>query len=173
MEDLAISDYADVKFRSEYVVEMVHAAVDEAREVTRHAVETTAKAVEAVERWLEETMSTFIAWAARHGIDVNDTREVQMTLRFSDAPSVTKAGESLREGFRVWKTPVYRKIGSDRPLYDSRTRVLSGVAVREHRIARSCLEVSLFWTPKTLLFLPPPCPASSGRCPDRRDQLDE
>jgi len=81
---------------------MVHAAVDEAREATRRAVETTAKAAEAAERGLEETMSAFIA-GRRHGVDVNDAREAQMTLRFGDAPSVTKAGESLSEGFRVWK----------------------------------------------------------------------
>jgi len=103
MEDLVVSKYADVKLRSKYVAEMVHAAVDEAREATRRAVETTAKAAEAAERGLEETMSAFIAWAARHGVDVNDAREAQMTLRFGDAPSVTKAGEALSEGFRVWK----------------------------------------------------------------------
>ncbi|AEM58416.1 hypothetical protein HISP_14420 [Haloarcula hispanica N601] len=100
MEDLVISDYADVSLRSEYVAEMVHAAVDEAREATRRAVDTAAKAAEAVERGLENTMSAFIAWAARHGVDVNDAREAQMTLRFGE---IEKHGKAIREGFRVWK----------------------------------------------------------------------
>ncbi|SFS00213.1 hypothetical protein SAMN05216559_2327 [Halomicrobium zhouii] len=102
MKDLVVSEYADVKLRSEYVAEMVHEAVKEARDATRRAVETTAKAAEAAERGLGETMSAFIAWAARHGVDVNDAREAQMTLRFDGTKTVTKAGESLREGFRVW-----------------------------------------------------------------------
>ncbi|EMA34374.1 MarR family transcriptional regulator [Haloarcula japonica] len=100
MEDLVISDYADVSLRSEYVAEMVHAAVDEAREATRRAVDTAAKAAEAAERGLENTMSAFIAWAARHGVDVNDAREAQMTLRFGE---IEKHGKAIREGFRVWK----------------------------------------------------------------------
>ncbi|AUG48545.1 MarR family transcriptional regulator [Haloarcula taiwanensis] len=100
MEDLVISDYADVSLRSEYVAEMVHAAVDEAREATRRAVDTAAKAAEAAERGLENTMSAFIAWAARHGIDVKDAREAQMTLRFGE---IEKHGKAIREGFRVWK----------------------------------------------------------------------
>ncbi|EMA20004.1 DUF7845 domain-containing protein [Haloarcula argentinensis] len=100
MEDLVISDYADVSLRSEYVAEMVHEAVDEAREATRRAVDTAAKAAEAAERGLENTMSAFIAWAARHGVDVNDAREAQMTLRFGE---IEKHGKAIREGFRVWK----------------------------------------------------------------------
>jgi hypothetical protein len=100
MEDLVISDYADVSLRSEYVAEMVHAAVDEAREATRRAVDTAAKAAEAAERGLENTMSAFIAWAARHGVDVNDARDAQMTLRFGE---IEKHGKAIREGFRVWK----------------------------------------------------------------------
>lgn len=100
MEDLVIADYADVSLRSEYVAEMVHAAVDEAREATRRAVDTAAKAAEAAERGLENTMSAFIAWAARHGVDVNDARDAQMTLRFGE---IEKHGKAIREGFRVWK----------------------------------------------------------------------
>jgi hypothetical protein len=79
---------------------MVHAAVDEACEATRRAVDTAAKAVETAERGLEDTMSSFIAWAARHGVDVNDARDAQMTLRFGE---VEKHGKAIREGFEVWK----------------------------------------------------------------------
>ncbi|WP_245778642.1 hypothetical protein [Halomicrobium zhouii] len=47
-------------------------------------------------------MSSFIAWAARHGVDVSDTRDAQMTLRF-DGADVTNASKAICEGFRVWK----------------------------------------------------------------------
>ena len=100
LDDLVEREYASVSLRSEYVAEMVHAAVDEAREATRRAVDTAAKAAEAAERGLENTMSAFIAWAARHGIDVKDAREAQMTLRFGE---IEKHGKAIREGFRVWK----------------------------------------------------------------------
>lgn len=103
MEDLVVSGYADVELRSEYVAEMVHEAVEDARDATRRAVETTAKAAEAAERGLGETMSAFITWASRHGLDVQDARQAQMKLRFDGADSIGRASESLREGFRIWK----------------------------------------------------------------------
>jgi len=102
MDDLVDREYASVSLRSEYVAEMVHAAVDEAREGLERAAEATAKAMEAAERGLEETMSAFIAWAARHGVDVDDAREARMTLRFNGTVA-SDVGESIREGFRVWK----------------------------------------------------------------------
>jgi predicted transcriptional regulator len=102
MGDLVDHQYADVSLRSDYVAEMVHAAVSEARESVQRAAETTAKAVEAVERGLDETMSAFIAWAARHGVDVSDARDAQMTLRF-DGADVANAAKAIGEGFRVWK----------------------------------------------------------------------
>ncbi|MHB9288108.1 MarR family transcriptional regulator [Halobacteriales archaeon Cl-PHB] len=103
MEDLVHREYANVSLRSEYVAEMVHDAVEEAREATRRAVETSAKAIEAAERGLGETMSAFIAWAARHNVDVEDARDARLTLRFGSDLSMREARRSLREGFQVWK----------------------------------------------------------------------
>jgi len=80
---------------------MLHAAVEEARDATRRAVDTTAKAAEVAERGMNETMSAFIAWAARHGVDVEDARGAQMTLRFGD--DVQDVGRAVREGMRVWQ----------------------------------------------------------------------
>ena len=99
MEDLVHREYAEVSLRSEYVAELVHDAVSEARDATRRAVETVGSAMEAAERGMGETMSSFIAWAARHGIDVDDTRDARMRLRFNDVGNVERA---VREGFRVW-----------------------------------------------------------------------
>jgi len=62
MEDPVEREYGSVSLRSEYVAEMVHAAVDEARESIERATEATAKAMEAAERGLDETMNAFIAW---------------------------------------------------------------------------------------------------------------
>ena len=49
-------------------------------------------------------MSAFIAWAARHDIDVDDAlnrREAQMKLRFNETDK--DAGRAIREGYRIWK----------------------------------------------------------------------
>jgi len=102
MDDLVEREYASVSLRSEYVAEMVHAAVDEARDTLERAAETTAKAMEAAERGLNETMSAFIAWAARHGVDVDDAREARMVLRFNGTVA-SEVQKSIQEGFRVWK----------------------------------------------------------------------
>jgi len=100
MEDLVYREYAEVSLRSEYIGELVHDAVSEAREATRRATETVGKAIEAVERGMDETMSSFIAWAARHGVDVDGAREARMRLRFG--PEVENVERALREGFDVW-----------------------------------------------------------------------
>jgi len=101
MEDLVHREYAKVSLRSEHIAELVHDAVSEAREATRRATETVGKALEAKERGLGETMSSFIAWAARHGVDVEDGRDARLRLRFG--PEVDDPDRALREGFRVWK----------------------------------------------------------------------
>lgn len=101
MEDLVHREYAEVSLRSDYVAELVHEAVTEAREATKRAAETAASALEAAERGMGETMSSFIAWAARHGVDVQDAREARMQLRVGE--SVENVGRAIREGFRVWK----------------------------------------------------------------------
>jgi len=100
MEDLVHREYAEVSLRSEYIGELVHDAVSEAREAARRATETVGKAIEAAERGMDETMSSFIAWAARHGVDVDGAREARMRLRFG--PEVENVERALREGFDVW-----------------------------------------------------------------------
>jgi len=103
MDDLVERERARVSLASEYVAEMVHDAVKEARESRQRMVETTAKAVEAAERGMGETMSAFVAWAAKHGVDVNGAREARLTLRFGENESFRETRRSLREGFRVWR----------------------------------------------------------------------
>lgn len=104
MDDLVEREYAKVSLRSSYVAEMVHDAVQEARDATRRAVETSSKALEAANRGMGEHMSAFIAWAAKHDIEVNDAlsrRDARLKLRFGDhGPEARRA---IREGFRIWK----------------------------------------------------------------------
>ena len=53
---------------------------------------------------MEETMSVFIAWAARHGVDVDDAlnrREARMKLRVGEPGRETR--RAIKEGFRIWK----------------------------------------------------------------------
>lgn len=53
---------------------------------------------------MEETMSVFIAWAARHNVNVDDAlsrRDARMKLRFSEPGR--EARKAIQEGFRIWK----------------------------------------------------------------------
>jgi hypothetical protein len=72
MEDLVSRKYGEVGLRSEYVAEMVHDAVQEARDATRRAVETGAKAMEVAERGASETMAEWVAWCNKHGVDIRN-----------------------------------------------------------------------------------------------------
>jgi len=101
MEDLVHREYAEVSLRSEYIAELVHDAVSEARDAARRATETVGKALEAAERGMGETMSAFIAWAARHGVDVDDSRDARLRLRFG--PESENPARAVREGFDMWR----------------------------------------------------------------------
>lgn len=93
-----------MSLRSSYVAELVHDAVQEAEEAVKRAAETGAKAIRAAEQGMEETMSVFISWAARHGIDVDDAlsrREARMKLRVGEPGRKTR--QAIKEGFRIWR----------------------------------------------------------------------
>jgi len=79
IEDLIIYEYASVELRSRYIVELVHEAVQEAEDAVKRATGIGAKALQAAEQGIEESMSAFIAWAARHGVDVDDALSSQET----------------------------------------------------------------------------------------------
>ncbi len=104
IDDLVEREYGQVSLRSSYIAELVHDAVEEAREATRRAVEAGSKALEAAERGLGDQMSVFVAWAAKHGVDIDDAlsrREARMMLRFGEPGR--EARRAVREGFRIWK----------------------------------------------------------------------
>lgn len=104
IEDLVLHEYAEVSLRSSYIAELVHQAVKEAEDAVKRAAETGAKAIRTAREGLDETMSIFIAWAARHDIDIDDAldrREARMEMRFGNAGQ--NAGRILREGLRIWE----------------------------------------------------------------------
>jgi len=103
MDDLVHREYAQVSLRSEYVAELVHEAVEEASEALERATDAAATAMEAADRGLGETASVFLAWAAKHGIDVEGARAARMELRFQGADSLRERVRAIKEGFRIWK----------------------------------------------------------------------
>lgn len=102
MDDLVVREYASVSLQSDYVAELVHNAVEEARAATRRATEATAKAMEAAERGLSETMSAFVAWSASHGVDVSGVHDARMELRFGPDQDLAEIKHALRRGYRLW-----------------------------------------------------------------------
>lgn len=105
IEDLVHREYAKVSLRSDHIAELVHDAVREAEKSAQRAAETGAKAIRAAKQGMDETMGVFIAWAAKHDIDVDDAldrRDARMTMRFGEHKSAKTTKRAIREGFRIW-----------------------------------------------------------------------
>jgi hypothetical protein len=106
MDELLERHYGRVNLRSTHVAELVHDAVSEAKDRTRAAVEAGAKALDAAERSLDEQTQAFVAWAAKHDINVNENDNVTLDLGTIEANSIQevrrKVRESLREGHELW-----------------------------------------------------------------------
>lgn len=98
--ELVDHEYGSVSLRSEYIADLVHDAVEEAREATQRAAEVGAKAIEAAERGIDEGTSAFIAWAAKHDVDVTDRASNELQLDFGTVDDIRR---KLREGFELWR----------------------------------------------------------------------
>jgi hypothetical protein len=111
IEELVDRKYGEVALRSEYVAEMVHDAVQEAREATRTAVETSAKAIEAAEREVEDAMADYVAWCSRHGVDIRnradalevDLRDVDPEGKHPGTKWPMNVVKRLKTAFAKWK----------------------------------------------------------------------
>lgn len=99
ISELVEREYGKVSLRSKYIADLVHDAVKEAREATRRAAEAGAKAIEAAERGLDQSTSAFIAWAAKHDIDVRDRDGDALRLEFGVVDDIKR---KLREGYELW-----------------------------------------------------------------------
>ncbi|MFB6163014.1 MAG: MarR family transcriptional regulator [Halococcoides sp.] len=102
IEDLVDREYGEVALQSEYIGELIHDAFADYQDAKTRVVDTIATAKEAAERGGSETMTAFMAWASRQGIDPKNVRarDVRMKLRFNEA--VGDVGQAIREGFRLW-----------------------------------------------------------------------
>ena len=105
IDDLVSRAYDDVSLRSSYVAELVYDAVQHARDANRYATEAAAKAIEAAERGLDARTSAFIAWAAKHGVNVNE-RDEGLRLQLGNLSENRHRAEVqwiLREGLNLWE----------------------------------------------------------------------
>ncbi|AGB16646.1 hypothetical protein Halru_2052 [Halovivax ruber XH-70] len=100
--ELVESEYGRVSLRSNHIAELVHNAVQEAKDATRRAVEAGAKAVAAADRGLDETTSALMAWCAKHGVDVDDRADARLKIRLGDVASTHDARRRLSEAYRLW-----------------------------------------------------------------------
>lgn len=97
--ELVEREYGKVSLRSKYIADLVHDAVTEARDATRRAAEAGAKAIEAAERGLDQSTSAFIAWAAKHDIDIRDREGDKLRLEFGVVDDIK---QKIREGYELW-----------------------------------------------------------------------
>jgi hypothetical protein len=98
--ELVEHEYGSVSLRSDYIADLVHDAVEEAREARKRAAEVGAKAIEAAERGIDQGTSAFIAWAAKHDVDVTDRASIELQLNFGPVNDIRR---KLREGFDLWR----------------------------------------------------------------------
>lgn len=107
MEDMVKHKYGEVSLRSTYIGELVKDALDAARDGVRRAVDTTASALDAAERGLDERTSAFVAWAATNDLQVDDTDDGvdidfgDLSHRRDDPREVVR--RLLREGYQLWQ----------------------------------------------------------------------
>jgi hypothetical protein len=96
--ELVEHSYAEVSLKSDHIAEMVADAVNEAKASIRRAVEAGSKARLAAERGEDYETSALMAFAAKHGIDINDG-SIRLQLRMSRE----EPGRRLREIARLWE----------------------------------------------------------------------
>lgn len=103
LEEMVDRKYGEVALKSDYVAELVHDAVKEAKESTRRAVATAAKSMEAARRGKSRAMEKFVAWTARYGVDVSnrmDALEVDLGELDPDADASPKM--LVQKALQMW-----------------------------------------------------------------------
>ena len=107
MEDMIEKEYGRLSLKSTYVAELVHTAIDEAKDAVGKATTATAEALEAAERGLDERTSAFIAWQEAHGVTFTEKDDsVKLSFGEIEADDYNEARrvvrEKLREGLQLW-----------------------------------------------------------------------
>lgn len=106
LDGMVEKEYGRVSLRSNHVADLVHDAVQEAKQSTRKAVEAGAKAIEASRRGIDEATSSLIAFAANWDIDVSAGDYVEIDFGKMDVDDLSEARNEirrvLREGRDLW-----------------------------------------------------------------------
>lgn len=104
IDDIVDRKYGEVGLRSDYIAELVHDAVVEARESVQTALSTGAKAAQAAERGLSETMAKWYTWCERHNVDIrNRSDAIEIDLGNLDPDRDPAPSFLIQTGFSVWK----------------------------------------------------------------------
>jgi len=108
IDDLVEREFESVQLQSTYVGELVHDAVQQARDRTRQAVEAGAKALEAAERGLDERTATLVAYANRYCENFRERDDgVKLDFGTIEAESREDARQEvkkrIRKGTSVWR----------------------------------------------------------------------
>jgi hypothetical protein len=102
MEEMVERKYGEVSLRSTYVAELVHDAVQDAKDAVTRLTNTTGKALMAAERGIDERTSAWLAWASKHDVSHADERDARMKMRFGEVDSLKEVHETIQRGFRLW-----------------------------------------------------------------------
>lgn len=104
LEEMVERKYGEVALRSDFVAEMVHDAVKEAKESTRRAVATAAKAKQAAAQGASEAMEKFVAWCNRYGVDRSNRRgSMTVDLGELDPHSDPEPDMLVRTALKLWE----------------------------------------------------------------------
>lgn len=105
LEGMVERRYGEVALASDRIAELtlhaVEAAREEAENAVKRAVDASASALEADERGLSGGMGAFMAWAARHGIDVQNQTDARMVLRMGGY-HYRETADKIQQGHRLW-----------------------------------------------------------------------
>ena len=104
LEEMVDRKYGEVALRSDYVSQLVHDAVKDAREQTRRAVETAAKAKQTAERGASQVMEEFVAWCSRYGVDIsNRSGALDVDLGERDPETDAPVSRTVQSALEMWK----------------------------------------------------------------------
>lgn len=104
IDEIVDRKYGEIGLRSNYIAELVHSAVVEARQSVQTALSAGAKAIQAADRGLSETMAKWIAWCERYDVDIrNRSDAMEIDLGDLDPDRDPAPSFLIQTGFQVWK----------------------------------------------------------------------
>jgi hypothetical protein len=107
IEAMIDREYGSVQLRSTHVGQLVHDAVQKARQGAREAVEAAGKAIDAADRGMDDRTSALVAWASKHA-DTFRESDGGLDIDFGtiSADGLDDAKQEirrrLREGYEIW-----------------------------------------------------------------------